>query len=398
MNSTLARTIGLAGLAVLLNGTATQAQSYHGRKAWTLENDKIRLVITPGGGHIASAVLKSGRGANVNPLWLPPWPSTEPGGWKGKEAFYAGKPAAQLLCCILGHNLCLDFFGAPSAKEAAAGIPVHGEAPCVDWKLDRRTTSSITYSTTLPMAQMKVTRTVKLTPGGTGAWITETVENLRASDRPFGWQQHVTLGSPFLAAGQSFFDMNGGFTKVAPFNFSDKQRLKAGVETDWPMGGGKDGEEIDLRAYPTTSPNSDFTATLIKQGESWGWFTATNPKKGVLIGYAWPAKTWPWVGNWEEHHARTGSPWKGRATARGFEFGTTPFPFSLKEAVDMGKLHYNPTYAWIDAKGKKTVSYALFLAPAPATTTAVNNVTVNAAGIRVELEGAPRPVNIGARR
>src|SRR2546430_17475373 len=121
------RGIGLALMAAavlaLLPGIA-QAQLYQGRKAWKISNDKIDLVITPGGGHIASMTLRSGRGANLNPLWLPPWPSVEPGAWMKAGGAYGDKPGAQLLSSIMGHNICLDFFGAPSDAEISAGLPI----------------------------------------------------------------------------------------------------------------------------------------------------------------------------------------------------------------------------------------------------------------------------------
>ena len=88
-NMLIRRILGVAStaaVAMALLPAAGQAQLFHGRKAWTLRNDKIDLVITLGGGHIASAALRSGRGANLNPLWAPPWRSTEPGGWMADPA------------------------------------------------------------------------------------------------------------------------------------------------------------------------------------------------------------------------------------------------------------------------------------------------------------------------
>ncbi len=35
----------------------------------------------------------------------------------------------------MGHNLCLDIFGGPSAEEFAAGLQPHGEASIVPYEL-----------------------------------------------------------------------------------------------------------------------------------------------------------------------------------------------------------------------------------------------------------------------
>lgn len=388
-------TVATAASTLLICGAAL-SQNYYGRRAWTIGNDKIKLVVTPGGGHIASMTLNSGVGANLNPLWLPPWKSVEPGQWQGGA--YGDPPGAQLLSCILGHNLCLDFFGAPSPDEIKAGIPVHGEAPCINWTASSVRKNGITYGATLPLAQMKVTRSVKLTPGSSAVLISETVENLSAFDRPFGWQQHVTLGPPFLEVGQSRFDMNAGWSMVDPKQFSDKQRLKKGETFNWPDAPGANGETINLREYPTATKNSDFTTSLMDDKRQWVYFTCINPKKRLLIGYTWPRKVWPWSANWEENGARAGKPWNSKGLTRGIEFGTSPFAHPRREAVKMGKLENTPTYRWIGAKEKQSVTYIAFIAPIPAETTGVKDVLVTGKGVDIVLDGVDKTISLPITR
>ena len=280
-------------MLALAASSSVQAQNtanYHGRKAWMLRNNRLTVVVTPGGGHIASMTLNSGRGSNLNPFWLPPWQSVEPGVWRSNPAKY-GKPAAQLLSCILGHNICVDFFGAPSAPETAAGMPVHGEAPCVDWRATSRGRGQLSYSTQLPFADMNVSRTIKLAPGSSAIWITESIENRTALDRPIGWQQHPSFGPPFLEAGATFFDIPGKESIVYPKEFSKGERLKRGARFDWPIAPLAAGGTVDIREYPKGGKNSDFTATLLNPNLTWGWVTAVNVKRGLVAGYVWPRKT-----------------------------------------------------------------------------------------------------------
>src|SRR4029077_7067835 len=101
------------------------ARHYRGRRAATLENDALRVTVLHEGGHIAEILDKR---SGINPLWIPPWPSIEPAEYDAaRRAEYGGGLDASLLAGIMGHNLCLDIFGGPSADEAAAGLPVHGE-------------------------------------------------------------------------------------------------------------------------------------------------------------------------------------------------------------------------------------------------------------------------------
>ena len=106
------------------------SSEYRGRTAVSVENDHLRVTVVPGGGHIAEIHDKA---AGVNPLWTPPWPSIDPAAFNpSQHSHYGTGIDAGLLAGIMGHNLCLDIFGGPSAAEAAAGLPVHGEASIGD--------------------------------------------------------------------------------------------------------------------------------------------------------------------------------------------------------------------------------------------------------------------------
>ena len=90
--------------------------------------------MTEEGGHIAEILNKA---TGVNPLWVPPWPLIEPSTWsEATHPEYGPWPEAKLLSGIMGHNLCVDVFGMPSAAEQAAGVCIHGEAGLVPWELE----------------------------------------------------------------------------------------------------------------------------------------------------------------------------------------------------------------------------------------------------------------------
>ncbi len=389
--------LGATLLFVGASALSAHAQTYAGRKAWTISNGKLKVIVTPGGGHIASMTLAKGKNADVNPLWLPPWQGIDPQNWKSSDKRFGTAPGAPLLSGILGHNICVDFFGGPSAAETKAGVPVHGEAPTLEWKPVRKTANSITYRTTLPKAQMDVSRTITL-GRDSAMWISETVKNNTAFDRPFGWQQHATFGSPFLKAGETFFDIGGTTSMVSPTEFSKGERLKRGAQFDWPKGVDKNGNEIDMRAFPMGNKNSDFTTTRVSPDKKWGWFSVINVKKGLVCGYVWPSKDYPWAANWEENKFRDGAPWFNKAIARGIEFGTTPWAYSRREAVTQGSLFKTPTYRWISAGASQTIGYGAFLVNVPAGTTGVKEVSVNGNTISIQLEGVDKTLTLKVKK
>src|SRR3954463_13277467 len=99
---------------------------YRARRAVQMANDAIRVTVLVEGGHIAELLHKA---TGINPLWTPPWPSIEPSTYdRARHPEYGADAESKLLAGIMGHNLCMDFFGNPSAEEAAAGMTVHGEA------------------------------------------------------------------------------------------------------------------------------------------------------------------------------------------------------------------------------------------------------------------------------
>src|SRR5262245_25308079 len=119
---------------------------YRGRRAYSIENDDLRVTVLVEGGHVAEILDKR---SGVNPLWTPTWPSIEPSAFgPAHHALYGSGADGKLLAGIMGHNLCLDIFGGPSPEEAALGLTAHGEGPIVPYAIDddrQRLTARATF-------------------------------------------------------------------------------------------------------------------------------------------------------------------------------------------------------------------------------------------------------------
>ena len=211
----------MKGKAKVKNTARSAVSTFAGRKAVRLENGLVRVSVLIGGGHIAEICLLE---KDVNPLWIPPWPSIEPSHFDPrKHRAYGNDLESRLLAGIMGHNLCFDFFGPPSDEEANAGLTVHGEAPVIKWKVTREDESTVRSIAVLPLAQMRIDRRLRLPAGSTVLSIRETAENLSAVDRAVGWTQHVTLGPPFLAGGRTVFHIPATRSKVFESDFTGGQ-------------------------------------------------------------------------------------------------------------------------------------------------------------------------------
>ncbi len=297
--------------------------SYRGRRAYQWENEALRVTVMVEGGHIAEIFHKA---KGINPLWTPPWPSIDPSKYSAaKNPEYGTGPEAKLLAGIMGHNLCVDFFGPPSEEEASAGYTVHGEASIVPYDENLKAH--------LPLSQLNVQRKMEL--DSNRIHFTEEVENLLPFDRHIAWQEHVTLGPPFVER---------GVTKLeAPIMRSAK--LNEG-EFEW-----RD------RTYPSSMKSADYHAHLLEKGE----VKITNPRLKLAISYAWNLQDFPWLGIWEENCDRTFPPWNGNTITWGIEFGASPFPEYRFRRATRGLLWAAPTAVWLPAKSKRKISYAMTL-------------------------------------
>jgi hypothetical protein len=335
---------------------------YRGRRAHSIETPDLRITVLVEGGHIAEIADKA---SGLNPLWTPPSPSIEPSTYdRAKNAEYGADAESKLLAGIMGHNLCLDLFGGPSEAEAAAGMTVHGEGSVAAYHVTSGN-GEIVQRVSLPMAQLRFERSVRIRPGSRLVRIMETVENVSACDRPIAWTQHVTLGPPFLAPGSTEFRAPATRSKVFEQDFAvGKGYMKIGAEFDWPNVPRAGGGVVDLRVYPDMPVSAGFTTHLLDPHREHAWFVAFSPRSKMLFGYVWKRADFPWLGIWEENHSRENAPWNGRTLTRGMEFGASPMPETRRAMIERGGLFGVPGYRWIEAKRKVTVEYGAFLMPA----------------------------------
>ena len=334
---------------------------YHGRRAFAIENDLLRVTVLVEGGHIAEIADKA---SGVNPLWTPPWPSIEPSTYdRAKHPEYGADAEAKLLCGIMGHNLCMDIFGGPSAEEAAAGMTVHGEASVAPYEITGGT-QELTMHARFPASQLSFERRVRLRAGRRAVEIVETVGNLTATDRPIGWTQHVTLGPPFLERGVTQFRASATRSKVFEEDFGVDGYMKTGAIFDWPNAPRKDGGNSDLRIYNSSERSSAFSTHLMDPHQTTAFFSAYSPKHRLALTYIWKQADFPWLGIWEENHSRTNPPWNGKTLTRGMEFGASPMPETRRKMIERGNLFGVPAFRWIPAKGSVHAEYWAKLEPA----------------------------------
>ena len=345
--------------------------SWQGRQAYVLGNNVIRMTTLTGGGHIAEFQLEDS--PSVSPLWVPPWKTIEPHEYREKAHArdYGTITEGKLLSGLVGHNICLDYFGSPSVEEAQQGLSQHGEAPWSKWRKSGISVSqqkvALEMSVRLPVCGLRFSRKIELRKGESVAYFKEVVRNERRADHFFHWTQHITLGLPFLSPEDATIALPGTKSITFPHGYDEgKALLTSNEEFQWPNAPLLKGGKVDL-THPFVQRGLGFVvAVLLDKKTNIGFVAAINRKLGLLIAYCFKRSDFPWVAIWEENLGISAAPWKQRTQARGLEFSTTPLPVLRREAfISRGQLFGEPTLTCVPARGIKTVHYVSLLTGVP---------------------------------
>jgi len=308
------------------------------RVAPQVTSDNAQAVVLAGN---AAKLRVELAGGSISDFHLPD-PALNPLAWD------SGRPGAGPRA--MGHFLCLDRWGAPSEAEQRNGMPFHGEAARVVWRVIAPPASKAGYieselAAALPIAGLKVVRRIRLSRDAAVFSVSEFVTNTNALGRIYNMVQHPTIAPPFLDE-QTLVDSNGkrGFMQSSPLPNPELPSV------EWPYALDK-GARVDLRRLSADPAPNVVSYTI---DEEYGWTTASSVSGGLLIGYLWKAVDYPWFNAWRHSE-------NGRPAARGLEFGTTglhqPFPI----LVSKGPIFGRPTYAYLDASATQKRSYAGFL-------------------------------------
>jgi hypothetical protein len=212
---------------------------------------------------------------------------------------------------------------------------------------------------TLPMAGFEVTRRMRLSDGAALLRVSESVANINRLGRVYNMVQHPSIAPPFLDE-TTLVDANArqGFMQSSPLPNPERPAIV------WPHAL-KDGQPVDLRNL-TNDDVPDVASFTID--DEYGWVTASNASKGLLIGYIWKTSDYPWLNIWRNVI-------NGKPAARGLEFGTTGLHQPVGFLVAKGKIFDRSIYAYIDAGQTIARSYAAFLFKIPSDYRGVARIT-----------------------
>ncbi|MBT4482949.1 MAG: hypothetical protein HOC71_04640 [Candidatus Latescibacteria bacterium] len=335
-----------------------------GRKQLVLEGNTAIVQVDLAGGSIVDFHLV---GQELNPL-----------NWN-----YPGK--GDLEPRTIGHFICFDRWGQPSPQEQKNGMPFHGEAAQVEWSALSQPSNkggivSAEMSCKLPIGGLSLTRTMKLSGDSPVLVVREEITNMNKLGRLYNIVQHPSIAPPFLDE-SVIVDCNAhkGFMQSSPMPAPEEPVIY------WPMIV-YNGEFVDLsRLADDHLPG--VTSFVFSEGEDYGWVTACNPDKGLLIGYIWGLNEYPWLNIWRNVN-------DGKPAARGLEFGTTGLHKPFFDLVAKRTIFDKPLYEYIDAGETVIKSYVAFLSVIPADYQGVGDIDYMKGTIVLKEKGENRDRDI----
>jgi hypothetical protein len=376
---------------------------WRGRLGYAIANEHLSLCWLLGGGHLASISCRGGHARGVNLLWESNWRAIDPQKYSERKHSkqYGAPPAGQFLSGFTGHALCLGYFGSPSEEETQLGLPLHGEAASRPWTVAGKRTSRVAARLKLrvsaPIAGLTLERNIVLRAGESVACVDETLTNRRNHDTYFQWVQHPTFGPPFLAAGESVCLVPGTCSKTWPLGYEDKCALKDDSEFQWPNAPAENGGVLDISQPFSHGDRGFVAATLLKPDSEFSYIAVLNWRLKLIAGYLFRRADFPWVAIWEENRARAGAPWGGKTQARGMEFGTSPMPVGLQNAIQAGPVFGVPTVRCLPARSHKSVSYCIFVAQVPAAWHAISGISACDGAIVIAGPNSEQPIVLSAK-
>ena len=164
-------------------------------------------------------------------------------------------------------------------------------------------------------------------------------------------------------------DLSGGAALTDPRRTGGGQWSPA-AEFRWPDAPRPDGGSISLRPFRARPEGQVYTPVRTASPHALAWFTLYNLDQRLLVGYLFPAADHPWIVDWQ-NRPDASSPAR---TARGIQFGTSPFDEGLRKSVERGRLFDTPTYRWIGARQRLSTMFQIFLTEVPPAFAGVDDV------------------------
>ena len=302
--------------------------TYQGLRVVVMENEKLRIsILLDKGSDIFEFLYKP---QDIDFMWRSPMgvvnPTTHIPSSAGIEGsfldYYEG-----------GWQEILPSGGFHSTYKGAE-FGLHGEVSNIPWQTviledtEKRITAKFwvrTYRTPFYLEKYLTLEQDKAV-----LFIKEILVNEGEEEMEFMWGHHPALGESLLSE-DCRIDIPARKVIVDSL-VPPSSRFHPKDEFSWPIGRGKNGEEVDLSKIPPPSAKvSDMVfVTDLKEG----WYGVTNQKRKVGFAMRWDRQLFPYIWYWQVYKGDFGYPFYGRTYNIALEPFTSYPRLGLAEAIN----------------------------------------------------------------
>ena len=200
--------------------------------------------------------------------------------------------------------------GSPCIYKGAS-FNLHDESPMLPWQYeiiqDEPECIEVRFFVSLKKTPLFLEKNIKLLSGKSVIYINERLTNNSNETIDFMWGHHPCLGEPFLSK-DCIINLNAERVLSNKLSISANPLVKPGAEGSFkkfPSSGGKG--DIDLSIV--LDKNAHAADLLYIEGLKDNWFSITNLKQKLGIGFVFDPKIFKYLYYWMVYGGSNGYPW-----------------------------------------------------------------------------------------
>lgn len=241
----------------------------------------------------------------------------------------------------------------PVFNYRGASLGQHGEVSLTPWQHAILETGPERVSVRLWTRPLRmpilIEKTLTLEAGSSALIIDERLTNEARTELDIMWGHHIAFGLPFLRDGAVIHTNATRF--VADAMMPEPRRFKPGIDSDWYMVPGINGDLDDARIIPPehAPPYSDLA--YLSGYERQAWYAIQSEQHDIGFALAWDGQLFKHVWYWQERYAGQDAPWWGRVYAVALEPWTNRYDEDTSGAIGRGE--------WLHLAAQETITTRL---------------------------------------
>jgi hypothetical protein len=303
-------------------------------------------------------------------------------------AHWVGTDAAQYAEAPVDAHLAGDFFCAPFGNSGIVDIPSHGWTANSEWspvlRAENDDTAVLKLALNRDVFGARVTKELHIVAGHS---VLYQVHVITGGQGALTFAHHPMLH--LLAGGHiGFSEKKAAITPPSPLEDAHRFAYPA-RGADLSKFPSVDGEDVDLRHYPSETGHEDFITLVEADGARFGWTAVTRFAEDDIVLFIKDPRVMPVTMMWQSNGGRDYAPWSDRHTGvLGIEDGCCAGIATLDEASGDNPIAREGVATTLTLRPdlRTEVRHAIAVVPRPSDWSGVAQVVPSKSGLTLTSE------------